>query len=243
MRGLEGSFAIVVGGSRGLGADVARALHAARARVVTLSRNAPSDRPRWDHATVDATDHDGVTRFFEEWQPRFADRNLLVNCAGTRYNALLVDSDPDAWRACVHSSLLTTYLTTRGFAAVSAGRPGAIVNIASIHASGAAVGRSAYAAAKAAVVQLTAVSAIELAQSGIRVNCVAPGFISTEASNEMIASGRLDGAAIERRTPLGRLGLPEEITRVVLFLLSDESSFMTGETVRADGGWLRHAQV
>jgi NAD(P)-dependent dehydrogenase (short-subunit alcohol dehydrogenase family) len=139
--------------------------------------------------------------------------------------------------------VISTYLMIRGFARASQGRPGAIVNMASIHAAGAAVGRSAYAAAKAAVVQLTAVAAAELAPSGIRVNCVAPGFIRTEASEQMIAAGKLDAAAIQRRTPIGRLGTPEEVTSVVLFLLSEESRYMTGETVRVDGGWLRHAEV
>jgi NAD(P)-dependent dehydrogenase (short-subunit alcohol dehydrogenase family) len=241
--GFEGNLAVVVGGSQGLGLDVAQALHASGARVVTLSRNAPARQPAWDHALVDATDEVSVTRFFDEWRPRFGSHNLLVNFAGTRYNVALIDSDPATWRACVDASLVSTYLMIHGFARTSAGRPGAIVNMASIHAQGAAVGRSAYAAAKAGVVQLTGVAAAELGPSGIRVNCVAPGFIRTEASDQMIAAGKLDADAIERRTPLGRLGSPEEVTGVVLFLLSPRSRFMTGETVRVDGGWLRHAEV
>jgi NAD(P)-dependent dehydrogenase (short-subunit alcohol dehydrogenase family) len=240
---LEDTLAVVTGGSQGLGLDVARALHLSGARVVTLSRHAPAQPQPWDHVLVDATDEEDVARFFADWQTRFGDRNLLVNFAGARYNIALVDSEPAAWRACVDASLISTYLMIRGFARASQGRPGAIVNMASIHAAGAAVGRSAYAAAKAAVVQLTAVAAAELAPSGIRVNCVAPGFIRTGASEQMIAAGKLDAAAIEQRTPVGRLGTPEEVTSVVLFLLSDESRFMTGETVRVDGGWLRNAEV
>ena len=184
-----------------------------------------------------------MDRFFEAWSPRLAERNLLVNFAGARYNVPLVDSEPAGWRACVESSLLTTHLMTRGFARVARRRGGAILNMASIHAEAAAAGRSAYASAKAAVVQLTAVCSVELAPLGIRVNCIAPGFIATEASNEMIAAGKLDGAGIERRTPLGRLGDPADVTRAALFLLSEESAFMTGETIRVDGGWLRHAEV
>jgi NAD(P)-dependent dehydrogenase (short-subunit alcohol dehydrogenase family) len=243
MEGLAGAFAIVVGGSQGLGADVARALHDAGAQTVALSRHGRRGPTPWDQASVDAGDETAVDRFFRDQGTHFTERNLLVNFAGERYNVAIADSDPAAWRACVDSSLLTTYLMTRGFARASAGRPGAIVNMASIHAAAAAAGRSAYAAAKAAVVQFTAVSAIELAPQRIRVNCVAPGFIATAASNEMIAAGKLDREAIERRTPLGRLGNPEDVTRLVLFLLSEESGFITGETIRADGGWLRHAEV
>jgi len=240
---LAGAVAFVVGGSRGLGADLAAALHDTGARAVAISRHPASPAPPWEHELLDAGDSEAVERFFGSWAPRLAERNVLVNFAGARYNVPLVDSDPAAWKACVESSLLTTYLMTRGFVRASQGRGGAILNMASIHARAAAPRRSAYAAAKAAVVQFTAVAAVELAPLGIRVNCIAPGFIATEASNEMIAAGKLDGAAIVRRTPMGRFGDPADVTRAAMFLLSEESRFMTGETITVDGGWLRHAEV
>jgi NAD(P)-dependent dehydrogenase (short-subunit alcohol dehydrogenase family) len=240
---LIGAVAFVVGGARGLGADLAAALHRSGARTVSISRHPASTEPPWEQELLDAADPAAVERLFDAWAPELGQRNLLANFAGVRYNVPLVDSDPAAWRECVESSLLTTYVMTRAFARASKGRRGAILNMASIHAEAAAAMRSAYAAAKAAVVQFTAVAAVELAPLGIRVNCIAPGFIATEASNEMIAAGKLDGAAIERRTPLGRLGDPADVTRAALFLLSDESRFVTGETIRVDGGWLRHAEV
>jgi NAD(P)-dependent dehydrogenase (short-subunit alcohol dehydrogenase family) len=240
---LGGTVAFVVGGSRGLGADLAAALHRAGARTVSVSRQAAPTEPPWEQELLDAADPDAAERLFDAWAPELGERNFLVNFAGLRYNVPLVDSEPTAWKACVESSLLTTYVMTRAFARASRGRRGAILNMASIHAEAAASMRTAYASAKAAVVQFTAVAAVELAPLGIRVNCIAPGFIATDASNEMIAAGKLDGAAIERRTPLGRLGDPADVTRAALFLLSDESRFVTGETIRVDGGWLRHAEV
>jgi NAD(P)-dependent dehydrogenase (short-subunit alcohol dehydrogenase family) len=240
---LTGTVAFVVGGSRGLGADLAAALHRAGARTVSVSRQPAATEPPWEQELLDATDPDAVDRLFDAWGPQLGERNLLANFAGLRYNVPLVDSDPAVWKECVESSLLTTYVMTRGFARASEGRRGAILNMASIHAEAAAATRTAYASAKAAVVQFTAVAAVELAPLGIRVNCIAPGFIATDASNQMIAAGKLDGAAIERRTPLGRLGDPADVTRTALFLLSDESGFLTGETIRVDGGWLRHAEV
>jgi NAD(P)-dependent dehydrogenase (short-subunit alcohol dehydrogenase family) len=237
------TFAIVVGGSRGLGADVARALHESGADVVVVSRRPAEERPPWREAHLDATDCSAVDGFFDAHREFLRSRNYLVNFAGTRYNEPIVSSNPEHWKECVEASLMSTYTMTRAFARTSAGLPGVIVNMASIHAWAAAEGRSAYAAAKAAVCQLTAISAVELAKAGIRVNCIAPGFIGTEASAAMIASGKLDGKAIEKRTPLGRLGATNDITDVVMFLLSDESRFLTGETIRIDGGWLRHAEV
>jgi NAD(P)-dependent dehydrogenase (short-subunit alcohol dehydrogenase family) len=242
MRGIDRSFAIVVGGSRGLGADVCRALHEAGARVVSLSRQGAQQATPWEQIGLDAADDQAVERFFAERAGDLRDRNLLVNFAGVRYNVDLADSDVARWRECVDSSLLTTYVMLRGFARACAGRQGAVVNMASMHAYAAARGRSAYAAAKAAVTQLTAVAAIELAPT-IRVNGVAPGFIATEASNEMIRAGRLDGDAITRRTPLARLGAVEDVTNSVVFLLSQDSEFITGETLKVDGGWLSHAEV
>jgi NAD(P)-dependent dehydrogenase (short-subunit alcohol dehydrogenase family) len=240
--GIEGSFAIVVGGSRGLGADVCRALHDAGANTVSVSRVGGDRNTPWRQEALDASDHAAVDRFFADRAGDLGARNLLVNCAGLRYNVPLAQSDPAGWRECVESSLFTTYLMMRGFARACGDRPGAIVNISSMHAYVAASGRSAYGAAKAAVAQLTAIAAVELAPS-VRVNCVAPGFIATEAFNAMIDAGRLDHPGIVRRTPLARLGQADDVTRAVMFLLSDESRFITGETLKVDGGWLHHAEV
>ncbi|OLM28561.1 3-oxoacyl-[acyl-carrier protein] reductase [Pseudonocardia sp. Ae717_Ps2] len=241
MSGLDGAFAVVVGGSRGLGAAVAAALHQSGVRTVALSRAGSPEPTPWEQVGCDATDPAQVEAFFQDRSDDLRNRALLVNFAGVRNNAPLTDSDPAVWHDCVQSSLFSTYLALRGFARHSRG-PGAVVNMASIHARAAAPGRTAYAAAKAAVEQLTAVAAVELAPR-IRVNCIAPGFIATQASTDMIARGALDGASLERRTPLGRLGEVDDITRAALFLLSEDSSFITGETLRVDGGWLRHAEV
>lgn len=242
VNGIEGCLALVVGGSRGLGADVCRALHAAGARTVAISRMGTPEPTPWEQAPLDAADESAVERFFQDRADEFRDRNLLVNFAGLRYNKGLVESDPAQWRACVDSSLVTTYLMLRAFARSCGDRPGSVVNVTSMHAYAAARGRSAYAAAKAGVAQLTAVAAVELAPM-IRVNNVAPGFVATEMSNAMIEAGTLDDAGIMRRTPLARLGTVEDITNAVMFLLSDDSAFVTGETIRIDGGWLLHAEV
>lgn len=236
-----GSTAVVVGGSRGLGRQVAAALHDRGASVVGISRGIQSDTP-WRQEAVDATDADAMEEFFARRFRAGDDKSLLVNFAGSRYNASIAASDVSEWRNCFDSSLLSTYLALRGFVRAVGERRGAVVNMSSMHAHGAAAGRSAYGAAKAAVVQLTAIAATEFGPN-IRVNCVEPGFIATQASLDMIAEGRLDAERIVAGTPEGRLGTEEDITRATLFLLSDDSEFITGETLRVDGGWLRHMSV
>lgn len=242
MNGIDGSTAVVVGGSRGLGLDACHALHAAGAEVISLSRGPAAEATPWRQVSVDATDEAAVDRFFRDDFVANDRSNLLANFAGTRYKATIVDSEVDQWRSCFDSSIFATYLMLRGFGRAVGERPGAVVNMSSLHAQGAAPGRSAYAAAKAAVVQLTAIAAVEFAPA-IRVNCIEPGFIATQASLDMIADGRLDGEGIIGRTPLARLGTEPDSTSAVMFLLSDDSGFMTGETLRVDGGWLRHMAV
>jgi len=114
--------------------------------------------------------------------------------------------------------------------------------MSSMHAVGAAPGRSAYASAKAAVAQLTAVAAVELAPA-IRVNAIEPGFIATRAAVDMIDAGKVDAGAVTDRTPLGRWGTEDDIVGAVMFLLSDAARFVTGEILRVDGGFFRHMPV
>lgn len=117
------------------------------------------------------------------------------------------------------------------------GQRGAIVNLASIAALGGIPARNAYCAAKAGVVGMTQAMAMEWARQGVRVNAVAPGYVATALVAGLAFRGALDGAAIERRTPLGRMGEPREIAQAIAFLLSPAASYITGVVLPVDGGW------
>lgn len=117
------------------------------------------------------------------------------------------------------------------------GQRGAIVNLASIAASGGIPARNAYSAAKAGVVGMTRAMAMEWARQGVRVNAVAPGYVATALVADLAARGALNGASIESRTPLGRMGDPAEIAQAIAFLLSPAASYITGAVLPVDGGW------
>ena len=117
------------------------------------------------------------------------------------------------------------------------GQRGAIVNLASIAALGGIPARNAYSAAKAGVVGMTRAMAMEWARQGLRVNAVAPGYVATALVAELAGKGAIDGAAIARRTPLGRMAEPAEIAQAIVFLLSPVASYITGAVLPVDGGW------
>jgi len=119
---------------------------------------------------------------------------------------------------------------------------GSIVTISSLQAFAPLAGRVAYAAAKGGVVAMTRSLAAEWAPH-VRVNSVAPGYVATPMVRELVAQGRVDPDAVNRRTPFGRMAEPAEVASAVLFLASDEASYITGETIMVDGGWVSSAGV
>jgi NAD(P)-dependent dehydrogenase (short-subunit alcohol dehydrogenase family) len=120
---------------------------------------------------------------------------------------------------------------------------GCIINVTSIYGIVAAPGRLAYCASKAAANMLTKVLAAEWAAKKIRVNAIAPGYTRTELVEAVIEKGMISLAAIEKRTPMGKIGEVEDMVGIALYMASDESSFMTGSVVNVDGGWVAYGYL
>ena len=249
---LEGRVAIVTAGGAGIGAATVRRLagEGAAAVVADLSGTragavAESVTEKGGRAVpikMDASDPGAVERTIALALERFGRLDIMVNNAGAAELAPLHEISVESWNRVIAVTLTGTFLGMKHAIPVMRRQGGGvIVNTASISGTAGDYGLSSYNAAKAAVINLTRSAAIENAKHRIRVNCVCPGAINTRAPELL---GREMADEVRRRqssaTPVGRLGEPEEIANTVLFLASDESSFVTGAAIVVDGGLTAH---
>ena len=243
---LDGHRAVVTGGGSGIGAQTCRRMAAEGAQVAVVDLNG-------DHAdavakevdgiayAVDVTDFDALSAAIADAAQRMLGLSLLYNNAGGSTLAPMHDYEVAEWRRIVDLNLTGVF---HGFKAAAplilAGGGGAIVSTASISGTRPAAGEAPYAAAKAAVVALTASAALEYAPT-IRVNAVSPGMIRTPLT-ELLLEKRGIGLEAEQRakTPLDRIGTPADIADVVVFLCSDLARFVTGQNLVIDGGMTLH---
>lgn len=233
---------VVVGGASGLGLAIAGALARAGDRVVVAdlaeesAAAAAAGLPGEGHgsAAVDVTDEGAVATLFEEVVARHGSPGVVVNCAGTSTLAAVADHDADEWRRVVDVCLTGAFLVLKhGARSVVDG--GAMLTLSSLNARQPGSGMAAYCAAKAGVVALTEVTALELGPRRVRVNAVSPGLVVTPlTAPAMDIPGVRDEYVAN--TPLGRPGEPDEVAALCRFLVSEEAAWITGENVDINGG-------
>lgn len=242
---LAGRVALVTGASGGLGGHFAKVLHGAGASVALAARRldvaeaaAASLGGRAMAVALDVTEPSSIARAFDEVAAGFgAPPDLLVNNAGIAVTRPLLDQTPEDWDAVMDVDLRGAFLVAQEAARrlVAAGRPGAIVNIASVLGERVIPGIAGYSAAKAGLIHLTRQMAVELARHRIRVNALAPGYVATDINADFFASEA--GQAMIRRIPQRRLGRLEDLTGPLLLLASDAAgAHMTGAVLVVDGG-------
>lgn len=248
---LRGKVAIVTGASRGIGRELARALAGAGARVVLAARDvdglrevaADLEAGGAETLTVrtDVTVKPDVDAMVAATLSRWHRVDVLVNNAGVNAPGPSEELAEEDWDRCMNVNVKGVFLCSQAVGRVMLRQgAGSIINIASTAGLVGFPQRAAYGTSKAAVVMLTKILGIEWAKRGVRVNAIAPGVYRTPMNEDMIRRGYLDLERIERRIPMGRRGEVPELFGVLWFLASEDSRYVTGETIAVDGGWVAY---
>jgi NAD(P)-dependent dehydrogenase (short-subunit alcohol dehydrogenase family) len=245
---LTGKVAVIVGGTSGIGRAIAHGFAQAGADVVPTSRRAEQVETaareieefgrRSLRVTSNVADRASLERVLDEAVAAFGKVDILVNSAGRTKRAPTINFPEDEWDAIIDTNLTGTLRACQVFGKHMLEREsGSIINIASLSTFVALYEVAAYSASKAAVGSLTKSLAIEWSSRGVRVNAIAPGVFRT-ALNQQLLDETERGREFKLRTPMRRFGNVEELAGAAIFLASDAASFVTGEILAVDGGFL-----
>jgi NAD(P)-dependent dehydrogenase (short-subunit alcohol dehydrogenase family) len=245
---LTGKVALVTGGSKGLGKAMARGLAEAGADIVISSRHEEELRPaleeillntgrRGRFVVADMGRRADVSKLAQVTLEQMGRVDILINNAGTNVPQPIDEIKDEDWDRVMEINLGSIMVLTRALVPqMKTRRWGRIIHISSVMAFGSKKGRGAYSATKAALVGMTRATALELGEYGITVNCIAPGPFLTDLPGRLLSAEEKEGFA--KMTALGRWGEPDELVAPALLLASDAGSYITGETLVVDGGYL-----
>ena len=245
MFSLEGKIALVTGGSRGIGRAICETLAGAGAHVIVNYRSGVAEAAEVVTAieskggtaealAFDVSDPESVDTAVRDLVKRCGGLHILVNNAGIAMDQLLLRVKPEEVERTFSVNVAgTIYCSKAAIRPMMKAKTGRIVSLSSVVAESGNPGQAVYSASKAALIGLTKTLAREYASRGVTVNAVAPGFIETDMTAALPKEAQ---EGIIAQTPAGRVGRPEEIAAAVLYLVSDEAAFVTGQTLRVNGG-------
>ena len=241
---LSGKVAIITGASQGIGRTMATVMSESGANVICVARSEDKIKElsseienkggRAIPIACDIGDGDAFSNTIKSVVDQFGKLDILINNAGITRDALLMRMNESQWDEVIQTNLKGAF-----FGMKAAIRPmmknkfGRIINITSIVGLTGNPGQANYAASKAGLIGMTQSIAKEVGSRGITVNCIAPGWIDTEMTEELPENSKRD---LLDRIPIGKIGKPENIAHTAVFLASDEASYITGQTITVDGG-------
>lgn len=244
---LSGKVALVTGGSRGIGREIAIELakHGASVAIsyvnneekaVEVVKEIQKFSVKGMCIKADVSKEEEVKKLVDAIKDELGTIDILVNNAGINRDTLLIRMNTQEWDQVIDTNLKGTYLCTRLVAKdMIKKRYGKIINIASVAGVAGNYGQANYSASKAGVIGFTKAVAKELASRGINVNAVAPGLIETDMTQALKEEVK---ETLIKSVPMGRLGSPKDVANLVVFLASDKSDYITGQTINIDGGMI-----
>lgn len=242
---LAGKTALVTGASRGIGKEIALELAREGANVVVnyagnkeLAKQVVEEIKAMGRESIciqaDVSNGEAVDQMIKETISTFGALHILVNNAGITKDQLLIRMKENDWDKVIDTNLKSVFLTTKAVSRqMMKQREGRIINISSIVGVSGNPGQANYVAAKAGIIGLTKTAAKELASRNITVNAVAPGFITTDMTDQLSDDVKQE---LYKQIPLARLGEPKDIAHVVSFLASEKAGYITGQTIHVNGG-------
>lgn len=244
MKRLENKVAIITGGAQGIGKAAVKKLAGEGATVIIWDINEEKANKTISELStvsnkiffnsVNITSYESVQSAAESVYNKYGSIDILINNAGITKDATLVKMSPEQWQQVINVNLTGVFNCTKSVAPFMVEKKsGRIVSTSSVVGLYGNFGQTNYVAAKSGIIGMTKVWARELGRKGINVNAVAPGFIATEMI-ETVPEKVID--MLKEKTPLGRLGTPEDIADAYMFLVSDESKFINGHVLSVDGG-------
>jgi gluconate 5-dehydrogenase len=246
---MDEKVSLVTGGSRGIGLGIARTLAAAGSHIALIARDrtalaqaaeslSATGMRVWTF-TADLGLVDAIPNLYQRVVAATGGADVLVNAAGGTRRGPAESLSTTDWNFVINLNLSAVFALCRAFGQerIASGKPGSIVNIASLMSEIVREENAAYAASKGGVRQLTKALAVEWARHGIRVNAVGPGFVRTELTRPLWENATFE-AWVRKRTPAGRWGVPQDIADAALYLASPASDYVNGQTLYVDGGFL-----
>lgn len=245
---LKGKVAIVTGGSRGIGFEMARALSEAGANIIIVNRketggNIAVEKLREKGAdclaiAADVSNQEDVVRVARQALECYRKIDILINCAGITLRKPTLEIQENEWDQIIDINLKGTFLCCQEVGKIMIkAKKGKIINVSSVAAFTAIESRIPYGASKAGVSQLTKGFALEWAPFNVNVNAIAPGPIITAFTAKLLSPGTSFYEKYIKKIPQGRFGSPNDLDGIVTFLASSASDYITGQTIFVDGGW------